>query len=135
MPEQYAGDVSYGIGLKLRDLEQSNNLTKERLLLLGQNVIEAHEKANSELTKLKKQVIEMKSDLDRIKSIIESLSEEVSKSARKEDVAIISRQFKMFSPLKYARHEDVETIVHEKINKHAKTNKEENPHSFWVGKL
>ena len=87
MPEQFQGDtVSYEIGLKLRDLEENNKMIKERMLLIGQNLIESQEKNNEEITKLKRDVQILKTDVERIKQVIESISEEVAKSARKEEV-------------------------------------------------
>ncbi|MFA5020285.1 MAG: hypothetical protein WC533_04255 [Candidatus Pacearchaeota archaeon] len=135
--EQFAGDqVSYEIALKIRDLEESQRLMKQRLLLIGQNLIESQEKVNDDLIEIKKQLQDTKSDLKRVSQVMETFSEEVAKSARKEEVAILSRQIKMFSPLKYARVEDVENIVHKKINKHKETeNNEEKSKNFWEGKI
>ena len=132
---------SYELGLKLRDLEESQRLMKERVLLIGNNFIEAQEKAHSEIANLKKTAYELQSDVKRLKEILQSLSEEIEKSARREELAILSRQFKMFEPLKFARIEDVNKIVEEKINKHHETkNKEEyikddKKHEFWRGKV
>lgn len=132
--------ISYELGLKLRDLEESHQLMKERVLLIGRNMIEQQEKNILELTELKKNIYDIKSDIKRIKDIIESLTEEIGKSARKEDLAIISRQIKLFEPLNYARIEDIEKIIEEKMHKseiHAHENKESKPagHNFWSGKL
>ncbi|MFA6023022.1 MAG: hypothetical protein WC781_02965 [Candidatus Pacearchaeota archaeon] len=129
--------VSYEVGLKLRDLEESHRLMKERVLLIGQNLIDSQEKNNREITSLKKEVYELKTDIKRIKEIIQSMSEEIEKSARREELAILSRQFKMFEPLRYARIEDVEKIVEEKLNKSQHHIKETLPskHEFWNGKL
>lgn len=110
-------NISYELGLKLRDLEENQKLTKERVLLIGQNLIEFETKAQSEITQLKKEISVINTDIKRIKDIIESLSEEISKSARKEELAILFRQYKMFEPLNVARIEDVEKIIQEKINK------------------
>ncbi|HLD97857.1 MAG TPA: hypothetical protein VI815_00870 [Candidatus Nanoarchaeia archaeon] len=137
--------VSYEIGLKIRDLEESHKLMKERVLLIGQNLIDFQEKAKSEITSIKKDIYEVKSDVKRIKEVVESLSEELSKSARKEELAILIRQSKMFDPLKFARIEDVEKMIEEKVlHKHHHTH-EENPnenqdssstkHEFWRNKI
>ncbi len=124
--------ISYEIALKLRDLEESQKLSKERLLLIGKNLIDSQERSNSSIIEIKKDVQELKDDLKRIKSIIESLSEEIAKSARKEELAILFRQYKMFEPLNYARMEDIEKIIEEKMHHHKK---EESKKDFWSGKL
>lgn len=133
--------VSYEIGLKIRDLEENQKIIKERILLIGQNLISLQEKNISEITELKKSVNELLTDVKRIKDSIQVLSEETGKSARREELAILSRQFKMFEPLKYARIEDVEKIVNEKLNKHKnhdnneKSSEERDIHGFWRGKI
>jgi hypothetical protein len=132
--------ISYEIALKLRDLEESHRLTKERVLLIGQNLIDMQEKNSLEITKLKTDIYELKTDMNRIKEIISSLTEEIEKSARKEEIAILSRQFKMFEPLRFVRIEDVEKIIDEKMHKssHQDNNQKEiksNQHAFWSGKI
>ena len=133
--------ISYEIGLKIRDLEENQRLIRDRILLIGQNLIDFQEKNIAETTQAKKDITEMKSDIKRIKEIIQTFSEEIAKSARKEEVAIIARQIKMFEPLKYARIEDVAKIVDEKLNKYQITNKsekeeeKEDKHAFWKGKI
>jgi len=137
--------VSYEIGLRIRDLEENQRLTKERVLLLGQNLIDFQEKNSSDIIEMKKTIDDLKTDVKRIKDLIQLFSDEIAKSARKEELAILSRQLKMFEPLKFARIEDVEKIVDEKLNKHQQHNKSEeneskevgeySKHDFWRGKL
>lgn len=130
--------ISYELALKLRDLEESHRLMKERVLLIGQNLIESQEKNISEIIELKKSLYELKSDTKRIKDIIQSLSEEIEKSARKEELAILSRQFKIFEPLNYIRLEDLDKIINEKLNKPKETDNKEvqrSKHEFWHNKL
>lgn len=137
--------ISYEVGLKIRDIEESQRLIKDRLLLVGQNLIEFQEKNIKDINELKKNISETKSDITRIKEIVQTFSEEIAKSARKEEVAILARQVKMFEPLKFARIEDIEKIVDEKLNKHQIANKsaelkeiseeKEDGHAFWRGKV
>ena len=135
MAPEYApqDQVSYELALKLRDLEEGQKLSKERLLLIGKNIIDFQEKNDSEITEIKKALQEIKDDMKRVKNIVQNLSEEISKSARKEELAILERQYKMFQPLNYARIEDIEKIIDKKL--HNKSKKEEPETSFWSGKL
>lgn len=133
MPPSEMPDISYELALKLRDLEESQKLSKERLLLIGQNLIEAQEKNISEIIDLKKHVQNLNDDMKRIKSLLNSMSEEVSKSARKEELAILERQWKMFEPLEFVRMDDLEEAIEGKLPKHNHEIKEEK--NFWSGKL
>ena len=139
--------ISYELALKLRDLEEYQKLSKERLLLLGQNLLEMQEKNSEDINEIKKNLQILKDDVKRMKSTVEILSEEVSKSARKEELAILARQYKMFQPLEFARIKDVEKIIDKKMHTHHKKNSESNSESkeinelteakkdFWSGKL
>ena len=133
MPPFETPDVSYELALKLRDLEESQKLSKERLLLIGQNLIESQEKNISKITELKKDVQNLTDELKRMKSLTGSLAEEVSKSARKEELAILERQWKMFEPLEFVRMDDLDDAIDGKLPKHHHEPKEEK--NFWSGKL
>ena len=134
MAQEYSSQdsISYELALKLRDLEEIQKLSKERLLLIGENLVEWQEKTNNELTELKKAIQTLQTDLSRVKSITQSLSEEISKSARKEELEILKRQYKMFEPLDIVRMEDIEKILDKKQKHESKS--EEKP-TFWTGKL
>jgi predicted S18 family serine protease len=134
MVEEFSKEQgNYEFILKFRDMEQGQKLMKERILLIGQNLIELQEKNLTEITELKKKIYELETELRKAKNTLSLVSEEISKSARKEEVAILERQFKMFEPLKFARIEDVEKILEKKLGKTQV--KEEKETSFWSNKL
>lgn len=136
MVQENYPDASYEFALKIRDLEESQKLSRERILLIGQNLIESQEKNIEQITQIKKNFQELNDEIKRIKSVLINLNEEVSKSARKEELAILERQYKLFQPLKYTRIEDVEKIIDNKLtNKSDKKEIEEDKHKFWSGKL
>src|SRR3989339_616603 len=82
--------------IKLRDLEEKQRLTKDRLLLISQNLLEIKEKNMQEILGIKKDLQKM----NRLMNFIETASSEFSKFAKKEDLEILSKQAKMFQPLK-----------------------------------
>lgn len=93
------------INTKLRDLEEKQRMLKDRLLLIGENLIEIKEKTNSDLLELKKDMESIRSNVERLISFIETASQEFSKFARKEDLEILQKQAKMFQPLEYLKKE------------------------------
>ena len=125
-------EISYEFALKLRDLEESQKLSKERLLLIGKNLIESEEKNIEEITELKKQMQNLNDELKRIKSLVSSFGEEITKSARKEELAILSRQYKMFEPLEYVRMKDLDKVLEKKLHHKIEEPEKKN---FWSGKL
>jgi hypothetical protein len=105
MDEQidYGGQSFGNANIKLRDLEEKQRILKERLLLIGQNLIEIKEKNNQDILEIKKENDMIKQDIEKIKSFLESISSEFSKFAKKEDLEILSKQAKMFQPLKFVK--------------------------------
>ena len=83
---------------RVRDLEEKQNILKDRLLLIGKNLIETKEKNNQSTLEIKKELEIIKQDLKKIKTFLETISGEFSKFAKKEDLEILQKQAKMFQP-------------------------------------
>jgi len=92
---------------KLRDLEEKQRMLKDRLVLIGQNLIETKEKTGSDLLEIKRDIEILKRNMERLVSFLETASQEFSKFARKEDLEILSKQAKMFQPLEFVRKKDL----------------------------
>ncbi len=96
----YTGQALTEINIRIRDLEEKQRILKDRLLLIGQNLIEVREENNQNILEIKKDIEIIKQSMERIMSFLETASGEFSKFARKEDLEILSKQAKMFQPLK-----------------------------------
>ena len=94
----YTGQAFGEINLKLRDLEEKQRILKDRLLLIGQNLLEIKEKSNQDSLGIKKNIEKIKQEMERMINFLETASSEFSKFARKEDLEILSKQAKMFQP-------------------------------------
>jgi len=99
--------------LKLRDIEEKQRILKDRLLLVGQNLIETKEKNEQKILDLKKDIEIIKQNLVRLTSFLETASNEFSKFAKKEDLEILAKQAKMFQPLEFVRKSDLEKLKNE----------------------
>jgi len=82
--------------LRTKDLEEKQNILRERLLLIGKNLIEIKEGNNEKILTIKKDIETIKHDVERIKSFLEVLSSQIEKFAKKEDLEILAKQMKMF---------------------------------------
>ena len=106
----------------LRNVEEKQRILKDRLILIGQNLIEVKEQTEKEILDLKKDVEHIKQNLEKIKSFIETISSEFSNFARKEDIEILMKQAKMFQPLELVTKSDLLRLgVHfgaEKLKNH-----------------
>jgi hypothetical protein len=110
MEENYEYAYFADMNTKIRDLEEKNRILKDRLLLVGQNLIESKEKTSQDVLEIKKDLETIRSTLERIKTFLESISEEFSKFARKEDLDILVKQAKMFQPLEFVRRSELEKL-------------------------
>ena len=104
--EQLSGDIN----TKIRDIEEKQRVLKDRLLLIGQNLIEIKEKSNSKMLDIKKDIEVLKQNVERMSSFMDSISGEFSKFAKKDDLEILMKQAKMFQPLELATKEDLEKL-------------------------
>ena len=89
--------------VKIRDIEEKQKILKDRLLLIGDNLIDTKEKLTSELLEMKKDIEQLKEGMEKVKSFTEIISGELSKFARKDDLEILSKQAKMFKPLEFVK--------------------------------
>ncbi len=97
--EQFPEDAN----LKVRDLEEKQRILKDRVLLIGQNLIDTKEKTNETIIEIKKDLEKIKDGVEKMRLFIESISSEFPKFARKDDLNILIKQAKMFQPLKYLK--------------------------------
>ena len=97
-------------GTKLRDIEEKQRILKDRLLLIGDNLIELKEKTGEDIISIKKDIEELKNTVTRLKDFLQTASSEFSNFARKEDLEILTKQAKMFQPLEFVRKSELEKL-------------------------
>jgi len=93
--------------LRMSDLEEKQKILKNRLLLIGENLIEIKEDMNRQMSSMKKEIEMIKRDVGKLVSFLEMSSNELSKFAKKEDVEILARQAKMFQPMEFVRRSEL----------------------------
>ncbi len=96
---------------RLRDLDERNRLIRERVLLLGQNLISSRQDIDEELKELKKDNLETKQDLDKIKKTTTALLTEFNKFVKRDEMAVIERMLKDFQPLEFVRKKDLAELT------------------------
>jgi hypothetical protein len=88
------------LSFKIRDIEEKQRVLKDRVFLISQNLIETKENLEDKFLELKKEIMSIKQNMEKAMSFLETISSEFSKFAKKEDLEILSKQAKMFQPLK-----------------------------------
>lgn len=116
--QQQAGDqlqyILSDFNTRLKDTEERNRAIRERVLLLGKNLISSKEDIAEELEKLKKETRETKKDLKELKSISKSILEETNSFVRRDEIILIERMLKDFQPLEFIREKDIEEILNKR---------------------
>lgn len=97
MEEEYAPqDLFQEMSVRLRDIEERQQLLKDRLLLVGKSVLDERERLAIEMQTLKKSVVLLTEENTRSKELVQRLAEQISQSARKEELSLLQRQFDLF---------------------------------------
>jgi len=100
---------------RLRDLEERNHIMKERILLLGKNLISSKENTENEIEALKKQIRQIQKDLDKLKKLSQSLLLETDKFVRRDEIRVIERMLKDFQPLEFIREKDLDELTKKRL--------------------
>jgi len=101
--DNYVPQTNFSGNFRLKDIEEKQNILKDRLLLIGQNLIETKEETSSGILEIRKDIEKMKNDVEKIKIFLDLVSSEMGKFARKEDLEILKKQARMFQPLNAKR--------------------------------
>ena len=112
-PNAYSADF----GTKLGEIEEKQRLLKDRILLIGENLISFKEEFMKLELELKEKTKNQAVEIEAIKRLLTRIVNEMPNFARKSEVGILERQMKMFQPLEFARIQDVERIVKKELNK------------------
>jgi hypothetical protein len=102
---------------RLNEIEEKQRLIKDRVLLVGENLISTKEELDEETTNFRTQIKQIDFELKSLKRLVERITTELAGFARKSELAILDRQIKMFKPLKPVRVEDVKRIIREEKGK------------------
>ena len=90
--EQYFVDVN----TRLKDIEEKQRLLKDRLLLVGKNLIEDRDSMFTEMQEMKKMTLKIKEDNLKLQEFVKKMADQLSETARKEEILMIHRQVELF---------------------------------------
>ena len=108
---------------RLNEIEEKQRLIKDRILLVGENLISTKEEYLKQEFEIKRQLKQISSDISSLKQLMYRVVNELPNLAKKSELEILERQVKIFQPLEFARINDVKNIVKEEIEKLSKQKK------------
>lgn len=106
------------INTRIRILEGKYNLTRERMLLINQNMIDHYKALNAEIRAIKEDIKEIKESIEMIKDTSKNLVKEMSFFARKDQLKILEKYINMWNPLNFVTEEEVLELIKKKRGKH-----------------
>jgi len=109
--EDYLSSLVSNINTKLRDIEEKQSIVKDRVILIGNNLISEKDRVDEELVEIKQSLVDLTGDFKKIKLMLGGIMETNNNFAKRTELEILERQFKMFQPLELARISDIENIV------------------------
>lgn len=119
MAESQNNDISpilSEINTRLRDTDEKNKLIRERVLMLGKNLLSTKTEIEDELKSIKEENKEIKKEIDKLKKFSSVIANEIPKFVKKEEMYLIERMLKDFQPLEFMRKKDIEELIDKKIS-------------------
>ena len=112
MPEEYPpqqdpiNSLLGEFSTRLNEIEEKQRLIKDRILLIGENLISTKEDS-----------LKQDFEIRTLKQLMTRVVNELPNLARKSELEILENQAKIFQPLEFARIKDVQDIVRKEVNK------------------
>jgi len=116
-PQDPATALLSEFGTRLNEVEEKQRLIKDRILLVGENLISTKEEIEKQDLENKTKISQIDFEIKTIKQLIKRIINEIQNFTRRSEVEILERQIKMFEPLEFARFKDIEQLVKQELNK------------------
>lgn len=104
---------------RVKALEEKFNLLRERVLVLTQNFVARERDLQKELDMIQEENKNLRLEMRKINERFEMIISRQEEYARKEELAVVEKYFKLFEPIKFVTSEEIEERV-ERILKERK---------------
>ncbi len=99
------------VNRRVRVLEERYNNLRRKSQLTEQNMLATNKKSITDIKALTTEIDDIKKEVDIIKSTIRQVIDELKKTAKREEVKVLSKYINLWEPIKFVTHEEVEKIV------------------------
>jgi len=120
MPEEETNSIAgilTDINTKINDLDERNNIIKEKITLINQTFLKQNDRSNREFVSVKEELSNLRLEIDRLKEGVQHIISESLNFARKEELKTLEHYAKIFEPLKFVKNEEVRQIIKEELEK------------------
>ncbi len=122
MPQQTQSqnDVLVDLNMRIRILEEKQNIIRERLLVINQNMIDEYKRLVREVKTINSDIGELKEDISNIKDITKNVIRDMQKFAKKDSVNVLEKYIKMWNPLNFMTEDEVRSIIKKEVGKYGR---------------
>lgn len=98
MPQDYQPTEEYynDAAGRLKDVEEKQRLLRDKILLIGRNVVEDRESIMQEIEEMKKLLAKTREENIKIQDFLKKVADQLSESVRKEELMMLQRQLDLF---------------------------------------
>lgn len=99
---------SYGV--RTRSVEERVSNLRRSFQLNEQNVIEMNKRFNEDINDINSEIADLNRDIADIKNKIELIIKELTLTAKKEDVDVLSKYLDLWKPVSFVTHNEVRRV-------------------------
>lgn len=124
--EQYQNPINSLLsefGARLNEVEEKQRIARDRVLLIGENLVSIKQESEERYFELKRNLSEIKLEIKNLKQLLYRVINEIPNFARKSEIEILENQSKMFQPLELTTKKEVESMIEDVVNKIIKNKK------------
>jgi signal transduction protein with GAF and PtsI domain len=103
------------LNTRIRILEGKYNLTRERMLVINQNMLDHYKTTHVDIKTIEEDMIEIKDALNSLKNAIKNMLKEMQLLARKEEVKVLEKYINMWNPLKLMTEDEVKELIEKRL--------------------
>jgi len=98
MPQEYQPSEEYynDASSRIKNVEETQRLLRDKILLIGKNVVEDRESMLQELQEIKKVLTKTREENIKIQDFLKKVGDQLSDSVRKEELMMLQRQIELF---------------------------------------
>ena len=117
LPQDSVNSLLVEFGTRLNEVEEKQRIARDRIILLGKNVVETREEINEEISRIKGRLTNLDEEMKKMKQLNKRIINEFGNFARKSELNMLERQYKIFEPLEFVRMSEVKGIIKEELEK------------------
>ncbi|MFH1376511.1 MAG: hypothetical protein ABIH25_02650 [Candidatus Woesearchaeota archaeon] len=107
------------INTRIRILEGRYNLTRERMFVINQNMVDHYKALQGDMKGINEDIRDIKEGLETIKTTMNSIVREMQFFARKEQLKVLEKYINIWNPINFVTEEEVLELIKKHRGKNA----------------